>query len=96
LADLSAGSWRNTPVWWGVPQGLVDIAPVNQAVPADVRAQIAVKHEALRSGGFDVFAGPVADSGGTVRVPAGSTLSDAQLLSFDWLVEGVVGELPRP
>jgi basic membrane protein A len=96
LADLVAGSWSNAPVWWGTPEGLVDIAPVNAVVPAATRSQITAKHDALHLGSFDVFAGPISDNTGKVRVQAGSSLTDAQLLSLDWLVDGVVGQLPTP
>jgi basic membrane protein A and related proteins len=96
LTDLMQGKWTNAPVWWGTPEGLVDIAPLNGAIPADARAQISAKQAELRSQSFDVFAGPITDNTGQVRVPAGSTLTDAQLLSLDWLVDGVAGALPQP
>jgi hypothetical protein len=30
-----------------------------------------------------------------VRVAEGETMTDEALLSFDWLVEGVVGQIPQ-
>lgn len=94
LDNLAAGVWKNTPVWWGITEGLVDIAPVSPVVPATVRANIAIQEDAIGSGKFDVFAGPIEDNAGQTRVAAGGTLSDAQLLSLDWLVNGVVGTIP--
>ncbi len=41
------------------------------------------------------FAGPVKDQSGKVVVAAGKTLSDQELLSMDWYVEGVQGQLPK-
>jgi basic membrane protein A and related proteins len=96
LTDLMQGKWTNAPVWWGTPEGLVDIAPLNPAIPAATRAQISAKQADIRSQAFDVFAGPITDNTGQLRVPAGSSLTDAQLLSIDWLVDGVVGTLPQP
>jgi basic membrane protein A len=96
LEDLMSGAWTNAPVWWGTPEGLIDVAPLNPAIPADIRTQISARQSALRAGMFDVFAGPITDTRGQVRVPAGSTLTDAQLLSLDWLVNGVAGQLPQP
>jgi basic membrane protein A len=95
LSLLAAGVWNNQPVWWGIPQGLVDIAPVNRAVPADARAMIILQEDAIRTGALDVFAGPLRDNTGQMRVAAGGTLSDAQLLSLNWLVDGVVGAIPQ-
>jgi basic membrane protein A and related proteins len=94
LEDLANGSWSSFSAWWGVPEGLVDIAPLNPSIPATAQAQISAKHDALRAASFDVFAGPLRDNAGIERVPPGGTLNDAQLLSLDWLVEGLVGTIP--
>jgi hypothetical protein len=42
--------------------------------------------------GKHVFAGPLADRDGTERVPAGQSLSDADLWKMDWYVKGVVSQ----
>ena len=38
-----------------------------------------------------VFKGPIKDQTGAVKVAEGKTLTDDQLSSLDWFVEGVVG-----
>jgi simple sugar transport system substrate-binding protein len=49
--------------------------------------------EAVRTGIIDgtlhPFAGPITDNAGEVRVAEGEQLTDEQLLSMDWYVEGV-------
>ncbi|MFC4454322.1 BMP family ABC transporter substrate-binding protein [Deinococcus sonorensis] len=42
---------------------------------------------------FDPFAGPLKDRYGVTRVPAGKTLSVADLNSMSWVVPGVVGDV---
>ena len=37
----------------------------------------------------------VRDNAGAVRIPAGTSLTDAQILEMNWLAEGVIGALPR-
>ena len=44
---------------------------------------------------FDPFTGPIADQAGKLRVKAGERAPVAELLSIDWFVDNVVGELPR-
>lgn len=44
---------------------------------------------------FDPFTGPIKDQTGTVRIKAGERAGHDQLWSMDWLVEGVVGNLPK-
>ncbi|TMJ05306.1 MAG: BMP family ABC transporter substrate-binding protein [Bacillati bacterium ANGP1] len=43
---------------------------------------------------FDPFAGPIKDRKGVLRVPAGQTLTVAELTSMEWAASGVVGPWP--
>lgn len=47
------------------------------------------------AGDFDVFEGPLSDNTGVIRVSSGKTMSDEEKLSFNWLIEGVTGNLPN-
>ena len=42
-----------------------------------------------------MFAGPIKDQAGNVKVPAGKTLADPELQRLNWYVEGVDGDLPK-
>ena len=44
---------------------------------------------------FDAFAGPVSDNKGVVRIPAGRIGTKAELLSIDYYVDNIVGDVPR-
>ncbi len=44
---------------------------------------------------FDPFAGPIKDRKGIVRVPAGHTMTEAELTSMEWAAPGVVGPWPN-
>ena len=39
------------------------------------------------------FAGPLKDQAGAVKVPAGKAMTDAEILSMNWFVEGVQGKV---
>ena len=90
-----AGSWKSGDVWGGIKDGMVELAAFGAAVPADVRALVNAKTEAIRAGTLHPFAGPVKDQDGKVRVAAGEVMSDGDMLGFNWYVEGVVGKLPK-
>ena len=49
------------------------------------------KKAEIISGKETVFTGPIKDQTGTVRIPAGKTATDAELLGMNWLVQGIVG-----
>ncbi|MFC1925914.1 BMP family ABC transporter substrate-binding protein [Chloroflexota bacterium] len=94
VQKLIDGDWENTPVWWGLKEGILEMAPIADFVPADVKTLVDNKKQEIINSGFDVFAGPIKDNTGTERVASGETMSDEEKLSFYWLVEDVVGDIP--
>ena len=48
------------------------------------------ERQALIDGTANIFAGPLKDREGKLRVPAGEVLSDAELWKMDWFVKGVI------
>ena len=94
VQDVMNGTWSNTPAWWGLTEGILDMAPIAAFVPDKVKTLVEKKKLDIIDGGFDVFVGPIRDNSGAERVPAGATMADQDKLSFDWLVEGVAGKIP--
>jgi basic membrane protein A and related proteins len=92
--QVEAGTFHGEDLWWGMDKGVVDIAPLGPMVPASVRSMVAAKRQAIIAGTFNEFAGPIRDQNGRIRVPAGRALSDAEQLSMNWFVQGVVGAIP--
>jgi basic membrane protein A and related proteins len=78
----------------GLADGTVGLAPYGDAVDQPTRDQILLTWQAMVDGTVDAFSGPIRDQSGTERIPAGSTASLDDLFSMDYLVEGVLGELP--
>ncbi|MGI9285156.1 MAG: BMP family ABC transporter substrate-binding protein [Pseudomonadales bacterium] len=89
------GTWKSEDVWDGIAAGLVDIGPMNEAVPEDVVALVNKRKQEIVDGTLHPFTGPIKDQKGAVKVPAGETMSDGDMLGFNWFVEGVDGELPK-
>ncbi|MEA3335237.1 MAG: BMP family ABC transporter substrate-binding protein [Chloroflexota bacterium] len=95
VQDVADGSWTSEPVWWGLKEGLMSLAPIADFVPEDVKALVEAEQKRILSGDFDVFEGPINDNQGSERVAAGASMTDGEKLSFDWLVEGVIGDIPQ-
>jgi simple sugar transport system substrate-binding protein len=74
---------------------MVVLTPLNASVPPDVAALVAQRKAAIASGQLHPFAGPLKDNTGLVRTPAGVTLTEQQLMSIDWFVEGIEGAVPK-
>ena len=88
-----AQTWRPEAVWGGMKDGLVQLSAVNPALPGPVKAELALRQQALLEGRFKPFAAPLIDNTGHIRLAQGA-LSDAQIAAMDWLVQGVGGSLP--
>jgi basic membrane protein A len=91
------GTWEPTQYWGGWQDGLVGLAPIADFVPEDVRAAADEEIARFESGEetiYTIFTGPIADQSGEIRVPEGQAMTDEELLSMDWFVEGVEGDIP--
>jgi len=93
--EVKDGTWKSSSIWWGMKENLVELAPINAKVPADVQALVAEKTAAIKAGTLHPFAGPVTDQEGTVQIAAGATPDDGHLLGMSYFVKGVQGTIPK-
>jgi simple sugar transport system substrate-binding protein len=78
------------PRVYGIGDG-ISIGDWGPKVPQDVRDAVEKLQKEI-AGGKNVFAGPIYDTKGTLRVKEGETLSDKYMYaSWDWKVKGVSG-----
>lgn len=88
-----AGTWKSGDVWGGLKTGMVKLGPLNAAVPASVRAEVDAAQAKIVAGTLEPFAGPIKDQSGAIKVAAGKSLSDGEILGMNWFAEGVQGKL---
>jgi len=94
--DVLAGKWKPMNVWGGIKDKMVKLAPINAAVPAEVKDQVGKIEKDIVAGKFHPFAGPLKDNEGKERLAAGKTMTDDAMQKMDFYVEGVQGKLPKP
>lgn len=87
------GSWSTDQYWGGITEGVVDLAPYAEFVPTEVQQLIEDKKAEIQDGEWDVFTDPINAQDGTEKVAADTVLSDEEMLSMDWFVEGVEGSI---
>jgi len=92
---VHGGTWTNRPIWWGIETGLVGLAPYGPMVPDEIRQMVEEEKQKIAGGELKIFSGPVRGQDGEIVIPAGKTLSDGELFSMSYFVEGVEGEIPR-
>ena len=93
--EVKDGTWKSESIWWGMKEELVQLAPISDRVPADVKALVEEQAAAIKSGTLHPFAGPVTDQDGTVQIAAGATPDDGHLLGMSYFVKGVQGTIPK-
>ncbi|MEO6032894.1 MAG: BMP family ABC transporter substrate-binding protein [Burkholderiaceae bacterium] len=87
------GRWQARPVWGGIKDGMVALSAIATDVPADVRALLDARRQAIVTGRLRPFSAPLTDNQGRVRLARGA-LSDAAIQKMDWFVQGVEGSVP--
>jgi len=92
IGEVLAGTWKSTDTWGGFDSGMLGMAPFAN-MPPDVTALATDTRSAVASGANPVFAGPLLDQAGAVKVTAGKSMDDAALSSMQWLVQGIDGKL---
>lgn len=83
------GEWKSADLWLGMDSGAVDIAPCGPMVPEALRERVLARKAEIVSGAYTVFAGPVADQDGKIKIAPGTVPSDEELLRMDWFTQGV-------
>lgn len=100
LRKIIDGNWKSA----GLPlvgldagheAGLADITPLGDNIPAEARKKIQETRQAIASGTFKPYTGPINKQSGEVLVAAGESLDDDALWSMDYFVEGVIGTMPK-
>ena len=89
------GNAKSDDTWGGIGLGMVELSPLGDMVSDEVRKLVDAARADIGSGKLHPFAGPVLDNKGEVKVPEGETMSDKDLLTMQYYVEGVVGDLPK-
>ncbi|ACY14842.1 BMP family ABC transporter substrate-binding protein [Haliangium ochraceum] len=95
VEEVREGSWSSGDFWGGLDSGVVLLAPLSDLVPEDARAKVEARQKEIEAGAFTVFRGPLKRQDGSEAVAAEATLSDKDLLSMRWFVDGVVGKIPE-
>jgi len=88
-------TWKSEQYWGPMSDGLVALAPYGSMVAPETKNAVEDVQKKMMAGQWDVFWGPVKDQSGNVKIAAGQKMSDADMLSFNWFVEGVEGTIPK-
>ncbi|MFZ5944390.1 MAG: BMP family ABC transporter substrate-binding protein [Bacillota bacterium] len=87
------GTWKAESFWKGMDYGIVDLAPITDIAPAGAKEAVEKVKADIISGKEKIFVGPLKDQTGAVKIADGVVMTDEELLSMDWFVQGVEGQI---
>ncbi|MFY0635999.1 MAG: BMP family ABC transporter substrate-binding protein [Vannielia sp.] len=89
------GTWESTNTWDGIGPGMVGIGEITDKVPAEVKAEALALKDAIASGEYQPFTGPLKKQDGSDWLAEGETADDGTLAGMNFYVEGLEGEIPQ-
>jgi len=89
IKAIMDGTWKSESYWKGLEVGIVDLAPLTKNAPAGAEEKVKQVKQDIIDGKNKVFVGPIKDNKGVEKVAKDQVMSDADMLKFDWFVEGV-------
>ena len=93
ILNCLQGKFHGSHEWIDLEEGIAGLSTLSDHAAQQTLMRIRAAREKLRSRGFDVFYGPIMDNTGHLRVEAGESMPDDEMLNnFDWYVEGVTVE----
>jgi simple sugar transport system substrate-binding protein len=89
------GSWKSGTIWGGVKDGMIRVGDFGSKVPKSVQEEVLARQKDIAAGRLKPFAGPITDNEGRAVLPRGQVMTDAQILSMNFLVSGVQGKIAK-
>ena len=93
--SFAAGTCDVSQFYGNMADGTVKLGTFGSSVTAETQALIAEKAAAIIDGSFAPFTGPIKDNTGKEVIAAGVVAPLGDLLGMQYLVEGVIGEIPK-
>ena len=91
VAEIRKGTYKSSVMLQGLDAGWVQLSPFGSFVPDEVKQSALETVESLRDASLQPFTGPLKDQDGVIQVAEGVVLTDAELQSTGYLLEGITG-----
>lgn len=95
VGELLDGTYEQIASWGGMPEGEVVIGEITAVVPDAVREEALAMVAAITDGSYHPFTGPIMKQDGSVFLAEGEVATDLQLVTMDFYVQGMNGDIPQ-
>lgn len=93
---FEGGNPDSKPVnfWWGINSGLVDIFYSLTHLPRETQRLVDFMRRMIVQDEYNIFKGPIEDQQGEIRIPEGRTSQREDIITMNYFVKNVIGEVP--
>lgn len=93
VQNILDGNWKQENYYGDIKDGLIELAPLTANAPEGAQAAVDKAQASIVDGSLNVFAGPIKDQTGAVKIAEGTAMTFEQMMSVDWFVQGVEGKI---
>lgn len=94
IQQVLDGKWEIENYWGGMKEGVAKLDALSPLVSAEAKTAVeAARPTVTEQGNAFVFAGPINDQDGNLKVEEGTSLSYEDQMGMMWFVEGVIGTI---
>jgi len=93
VQNVIDSNFESHAYWGGMNDDIVQLAPLTENAPKNSQSEVDKATSKILDGSLVIFEGPINDQSGNIKVPEGTNLTDGEMLSIDWFVEGVIGKI---
>ncbi len=103
IRNVLNGSWKYDDTsdvtkglnyWWGMSAGIIDVI-CSQHLPIGTIRLVNLLRQTICKGDFNPFTGILYSQKGLVQREPNKVMSPEEIIKMDWLVENVIGFLPK-
>jgi basic membrane protein A and related proteins len=94
ISALLDGTYAQSDTFKGMNQGVL-VGLITEEVPKSVKVEAEALRDALAAGETSAFVGPINKQDGSPWLAEGEFAPDGDILGMDFLVEGIVGDIPK-
>ena len=88
-------SKKSINYWWGMNAGVVDIVYSNRLVPQRTRLLADYLKQGIKDSSYSIFAGPVYDNKGILRIKEKTSAEIDEILSMEWFADNVITSIAK-
>ena len=93
VESIMDGTWKPESYYGTMADGYIDILPLTENAPEGAQAKIDEVQAKIKSGEFNVFAGPIKNQAGEIVIAEGEKPDRQKIWETNFLVEGVIGSV---